>query len=377
MTLLLVTDAWHPQVNGVVRALDLTMTHLHAKGMDVELIAPDQYRTIPCPTYPEIRLAMVRYRTIAKRIDALRDRLTHVHIATEGPLGQKVRKYCRRHGLAFTTSFHTRFPDYLALRSWIHADWIWPMMARFHNGGACTMVATERLGNELSGRGFAKTHRWPLGVDTALFTHYGPSHPAFEGMARPIRLYVGRVAIEKNLEALLELPQKGITVIVGGGPDFELLSKRYPNAVFLGPKHGEELASLYRGADFFVFPSRSETFGLVMIEALACGTPVAAFPVQGPIDIIGPQDKGIHRGRRPIGALDEHLGAAIHKALRVDAADCVAEASHYAWDACTDRFVAGLVTLDGETPALAASPSSERAQRLAPRPRNRPSPIAA
>ncbi|WP_265562024.1 glycosyltransferase family 4 protein [Sphingomicrobium arenosum] len=349
MTVLIVTDAWHPQVNGVVRALEKTIEQLRASGTHVELVSPDQYRTIPCPTYPEIRLAMVRYATIAARLDALGDRVTHVHIATEGPLGQKVRRYCRRKGLAFTTSFHTRFPDYVAMRSWCPADWVWPLVARFHAAGARTMVATDRLGNELRTRGVKRLHRWPLGVDTDLFTPDRAPHPLLADLPRPIRLYVGRVAIEKNVEALLTLPQRGSTVIVGGGPDLDQLRARYPHALFLGPRFGEELASLYVGADVFVFPSRTDTFGLVMVEALACGTPVAAFPVQGPLDIVGAKGRGMHGSRRPVGALGDRLGAAIQHALKANRADCVAEARHYGWDRCTQAFRAGLVPLRGGT----------------------------
>ncbi|WP_343346277.1 glycosyltransferase family 1 protein [Sphingomicrobium sp. XHP0239] len=363
MTILIVTDAWHPQVNGVVRALDMTARELRAAGHTVEILSPDGYRTIPCPTYPEIRLAMVRYRTIAKRLDTIRHRLTHVHIATEGPLGRKVRRYCRRHGMAFTTSFHTRLPDYVAMRSWLSADWIWPSVARFHSAAARTMVATERLGRELVERGIPRVERWPLGVDTSLFHPGHAPHPALAGLPRPLRLYVGRVAVEKNLEALLDLPQRGSTVVVGGGPDLEMLSRRYPQCHFLGPKHGEELASLYCGADVFVFPSRSDTFGLVMIEALACGTPVAAFPVRGPIDIVGPEGTGIHDGRRIIGSLDERLGAAIHHALRANAADCVAEARRYAWSACTRRFLAALVPVDGSSSAESRAQPSPKGWR--------------
>jgi glycosyltransferase involved in cell wall biosynthesis len=210
------------------------------------------------------------------------------------------------------------------------------------------MVATRLLADEIAARGLLQSHRWPLGVDGAQFNPNVPPHPAMATLKRPIQLYVGRVAIEKNLAAFLEIKNKGSKVVVGDGPDLVTLWARFPHATFLGPLHGEALASAYTGADVFVFPSLTDTFGLVNVEALACGLPVAAFPVRGPIDIIGPDGRGVHGGDRPIGALNEDLGRAITLALQADRQACVAEARHYDWETCTDAFERGLVPVGGE-----------------------------
>lgn len=356
-TILLATDAWHPQVNGVVRALEATIRCLRERGQIVHVISPDQFRTIPCPSYPTIRLAVTRYKAFAKRLDPLLPEIDHVHIATEGPIAALTRRWCMQHGLAFTTSFHTRLADYIAMRTSIRVDWVWGFIARFHATAARTMTATRPLAEELNERGIERVHHWPLGVDTTCFKLEGPRHAELEDLPRPLRLYVGRVAIEKNLDALLALDQPGSTVIVGDGPDLAKLAARYPNAHFLGARHGEELAALYRSADVFVFPSRSETLGLVMLEALACGTPVAAYPVHGPLDVVGPHGRGVHGGQNRIGALHEDLGTAIERAQQADPQACVAEARRYDWQACTQRFVAGLVPA---RPGVQAEPCRAR-----------------
>lgn len=341
--ILIATDAWYPQVNGVVRALDATRRELIERGWTVKVVSPDQYRTMPCPTYPEIRLALGAGWTVARRLDPILDRLTHVHIATEGPIGKAVRRWCLRRGISFTTSFHTRFPDYVALRTGLSADWFWPIMRRFHGAAARTLAVTPSLAEELVGRGIPNVHIWPLGVDTAMFCPGLAPDPTMAHLPCPIRLYVGRVAVEKNLEELLRLKGAGSTVIVGDGPDRATLEARFPEAHFLGARHGVELAACYAAADVFVFPSLTDTFGLVNIEALASGVPVAAFPVRGPVDILGLKECGIHGGIAPIGALDADLGRAVERALAADRAACVAEASHYDWGRCTDRFLEGLV----------------------------------
>jgi glycosyltransferase involved in cell wall biosynthesis len=338
--IVLATDAWHPQANGVVRSLSTTAEHLRRRGHEVEVIDPSLFWTMPCPTYSEIRLALGCKRAVGRFLDE--EDLDAIHIATEGPIGWAARNWCAKRGRRFTTSFHTRFPDYVAVRSGIPAEWIWAVMRRFHGAAERTFVVTRTLGDELRARGIKHTHLWPLGVDLDQFNLDVPPHPALAGLPRPILLNVGRVAVEKNIEAFLNLDCPGTKVVVGGGPALDQLRARFPDVMFLGPKRGAELASTYTAADVFVFPSRTDTFGLVNIEALACGLPVAAFPVAGPIDILGSLGVGTHGGKRRIGALDDDLGRAIGKALSADRAAAGAEARNYSWDICTDRFIAGL-----------------------------------
>ena len=354
MKIALATDAWHPQVNGVVRALSTTVDRLRGRGHIVETITPDRFWTVPCPTYGEIRLALGCGRRVARMLDTASP--DAVHLATEGPIGWAARKWCLANGVAFTTSFHTRFPDYAALRTRLPADWFWPMLRRFHGPATRILVATHLLADEIAGRGLSQTHHWPLGVDDAQFHPGVPPHPAMAKLRHPIQLYVGRVAIEKNLAAFLDNDHKGSKVVVGDGPDLVALWARFPRVTFLGPLHGETLASAYTGADVFVFPSFTDTFGLVNIEALACGLPVAAYPVRGPIDIIGRSGCGVHGGEQPIGALDDDLGRAIAQALRADPEACIAEAAYYDWDRCTDAFESGLVVREPAriAPSLAA-----------------------
>jgi glycosyltransferase involved in cell wall biosynthesis len=338
--IVLATDAWHPQVNGVVRALSTTVEHLRKRGHEVAVIEPSLFWTVPCPTYAEIRLALGCRRSVARILDE--ENPDAVHIATEGPIGWAARAWCVKRKRPFTTSFHTRFPDYVSVRSGIPPEWVWAVMRRFHNAAERTFVVTKTLGDELQVRGIPNIHLWPLGVDLEQFHPDVPPHPLLADLPRPILLNVGRVAVEKNIEAFLGLDVAGSKVVVGGGPALEQLKARYPTATFLGPKHGAELASAYAAADVFVFPSRTDTFGLVNIEALACAVPIAAYPVAGPIDILGPTGVGIHGGARRIGALDEDLARAIAKALTADRGAAVAEARKYTWEICTDRFVAGL-----------------------------------
>jgi glycosyltransferase involved in cell wall biosynthesis len=338
--IVLATDAWHPQVNGVVRTLSMTVDHMREAGHDVEVIEPGRFRTLPCPTYPEIRLALGCGRQVARVLDQIRP--DRIHISTEGPIGWAVRSWCLKNGRHFTTAFHTRFPDYVSIRTGIPAEWIWKLMRRFHGAADRTFTATATLAAELNEHGLTRTHHWPRGVDLSQFNPAVPPHPAFAELPRPILLNVGRVAVEKNIEAFLELDVPGNKVVVGGGPALERMRARYPDVLFLGSKHGAELAACYAAADVFVFPSRTDTFGLVNIEALACGVPVAAHPVAGPIDILGIDDKGMHGGLRPIGALNEDLAKAVAAALRASRKAAAAEARHYSWEACTERFVDGL-----------------------------------
>jgi glycosyltransferase involved in cell wall biosynthesis len=337
----LVSDAWAPQVNGVVRTLTTTVERLRARGHAVEMLTPDQFRTVPCPSYPEIRLALGSGRAVAARLASARAEA--IHIATEGPLGWAARRWCIDRGIPFTTSFHTRFPDYVAMRSRLPADWFWPIVRRFHGPAARIFVATETLARELAERGLPHTHRWSRGADLDLFAPDTAPLPEMADLPRPVMLSVGRVAVEKNVEAFLSTRIGGTKVVVGDGPARAMLEKRFPDALFLGALHGVRLAAAYAAADLFVFPSRTDTFGLVMIEALASGVPVAGFPVRGPIDIIGLTGAGLLGGGGRIGALDVDLVSAMRRALSVDRATCAAEGRRYGWDRCTDQFFAGLV----------------------------------
>ena len=291
MKLVLATDAWFPQVNGVVRSLSTTVGLLRERGHDIDVIAPDSFVTVPMPGYASIRLAVAPRFGVRRRLDALRPDI--VHIATEGPIGWAARSWCLSRGVPFTSAFHTRFPDYAAVRTGISAERFWPIMRRFHAPSSAVLVSTRSLASELQRRGIAQTTPWSRGIDHTLFRPEGVRHPAMLGLPGPVLLNVGRVAAEKNLEAFLDAPVPGTKVVVGDGPALAALQRRYPKAVFLGALAGEELASAYRAADCFVFPSRTDTFGLVIIEALACGVPVAAYPVAGPIDILGGEAAGV------------------------------------------------------------------------------------
>ena len=340
MKIVIATDAWHPQVNGVVRSLATTAERLQRRGYDVLVLEPGRFRTVPCPTYPEIRLALgcgSAVRRVLREFDP-----DAIHISTEGPIGWAARNWCMRHGRHFTTAFHTRFPDYVSIRTGIPAEWIWKMMRRFHGAAGRTFTATGALADEIRSHGIVRTHHWPRGVDLEQFNTNVAPHPAMAGLPRPLMLNVGRVAVEKNIEAFLDCPVPGTKVVVGDGPALPSFKRRYPEVAFLGAKHGEELAACYAAADVFVFPSRTDTFGLVNIEALACGVPVAAYPVPGPGDILGPEERGTHGGSKRIGALDEDLAAAVRRALTADRPAAAAEARHYGWERCTDLFLDGL-----------------------------------
>jgi glycosyltransferase involved in cell wall biosynthesis len=340
--LVLATDAWHPQVNGVVRSLSTTVEHLRRDGHEVIVIEPAQFRTVPCPTYSEIRLALLCRRKVHRMLE--QEQPDAIHIATEGPIGWAVRNWCIRRRRRFTTSFHTRFPDYVSVRSGVPESWGWGVMRRFHGPAERTFVVTPTLADELGTQRITPTHRWPLGVDLDQFNPDVLPHRAMAHLPRPILINVGRVAVEKNIEAFLDLDVPGSRVVVGGGPALAKLKANYKDVLFLGPKHGTELASAYAAADVFVFPSLTDTFGLVNIEALACGVPIAAYPVPGPLDILGPDGLGTHGGSRPIGALDDDLAKAVRRALNADRQAAVEEASHYSWDRCTSLFVEGLAT---------------------------------
>ena len=323
-TVLIVTDAWHPQVNGVVRTLTAMAEAARGFGVEVSFLTPQSFRTFAMPSYPDLRLALPYPAKIAQLIEAAKP--DSIHIATEGPIGFMVRRYCRKHGLPFTTSFHTRFPEYVSARSSIPESWVWRVLRWFHRPSRAVMAATPALAAELRSRGFRNVVLCSRGVDTKLF------HPRAADLCLPVPVFlsVGRVAVEKNLEAFLELDLPGTKLVVGDGPARPALERRFPDTVFLGARHGEELAEIYAAADVFVFPSKTDTFGLVLLEALASGLPVAAFPVTGPRDVIG---------SAPVGVLDDDLRAACLEALQVSREDCVEFAATHTWQASARVFV--------------------------------------
>jgi len=327
--ILIVTDAWRPQVNGVVRTLETLGQNLTAIGHEVRYFEPSGFRTVPCPTYPEIRLALPTGGKLGRIIEDFRPHA--IHIATEGPLGITARRYCTRHGLAFTTSFHTRYPEYVHARTRIPTELTYRLLRWFHGPAHRVMVATLSLRDELSARGFNHVELWSRGVNLDLF------HPRAKDwltLPRPIWLYVGRVAVEKNVAAFLSLDIAGTKLVIGDGPQLDELRATYPDAVFAGLKFGEDLAKYYAACDVFVFPSRTDTFGLVIVEALASGIPVAAFPVQGPADIIGDA---------PVGSLDEDLRAAADRALQSsDPEACRRHAMRYSWETSARQFLSNL-----------------------------------
>lgn len=335
--IVIVTDAWMPQMNGVVRTLTTTVDLLRTRGHDVLVVAPDAFRSAPCPTYPEIRLALARPARVAKAISEFAP--DAIHIATEGPLGFMARRLCLRRGWPFTTAYHTQFPAYIARRTRLPESWFWRYIRWFHQPATRVMVATDSIRAELAVHGLDKVHRWSRGVDLAQFSPVAERPVEFAALERPIQLYVGRVAVEKNITAFLQSRHPGAKVVVGDGPELASLKRRFPEAVFLGKRAGAMLAGCYAGADVFVFPSRTDTFGLVIVEALACGTPVAAFPVPGPVDIVTER----------CGALSDDLDRAIDAALFCKREDCVARGREFSWEAATDQFLAGLTDLPTET----------------------------
>jgi glycosyltransferase involved in cell wall biosynthesis len=330
MRILVATDAWQPQVNGVVRTLTMVAEAGKALGAEFSFLTPESFRTVAMPSYRDLRLALPAPARIARLIAAAAP--DSIHIATEGPIGLLVRRYCRKHHLPFTTSFHTRFPEYVSARAPIPEAWVWATLRWFHGAATAVLAATPALASELRERGFANVVLWPRGVDNALFR----PRDVDLCLPEPVFLSVGRVAVEKNLEAFLDLDLPGTKVIVGDGPARPALAQKYPQAVFLGQLHGEALAQVYAAADVFVFPSRTDTFGLVLLEALASGLPVAAFPVAGPRDVIG---------TAPVGVLSVDLRAACIKALEIPRPSCVAFATGHTWEACARAFIDNMVEL--------------------------------
>ncbi len=332
MKILIVSDAWLPQINGVVRTLQRTTAELRQRGHDVDVIGPDRFRTIPCPTYPEIRLAIDALWKLPTMIrDANPDA---IHIATEGPLGLIGRRYCIKRSLPFTTSYHTQFPEYVYARCRLPVSVSYRFMRRFHGAAATVMVATPSMQKSLETRGFTSIARWSRGVDTDVFRPAAdPKDRDFLNLPRPIHLYVGRVAVEKNIRQFLSLDLPGSKLVVGDGPQLAALKEEFPQAVFVGAKTGEDLVRHYQSADVFVFPSRTDTFGLVLLEAMACGVPVAAYPVPGPIDVVGDEK---------VGALSEDLAAAVQKAVALSGQACRDFALSYSWEKAVDQFLNNL-----------------------------------
>jgi glycosyltransferase involved in cell wall biosynthesis len=346
MRILIATDAWHPQVNGVVRTLTSLAKSASALGAEIVFLTPDGFPSLAVPTYPGLRMAWPNRREIARRIEAVAP--DAIHIATEGPIGWAARAYCIRRKLAFTTSYTTRFPEYIAVRSIIPAAVSYAVLRHFHAAAAMTMVATASLKQELSARGFRKLGAWTRGVDTELFN---PADPAELDLPRPIFMTVGRVAVEKNLEAFLALKLPGSKVVIGDGPQRAALQQRYPKVRFLGEKIGKELSAHFAAADVFVFPSLTDTFGVVQLEALGCGTPVAAFPVMGPKDVIADH---------PVGALDQDLRSACIRALGMSREACRRFALERSWENSARQFIGNLCTLQ---PSRSPRPARRMAAR--------------
>jgi glycosyltransferase involved in cell wall biosynthesis len=328
MRIMIVTDAWFPQTNGVVSTLSQTSAWLRRFGHEVKMITPRDFRSVACPTYPEIRLSLLPYRGVRRSILAFSPQA--LHIATEGPLGLAARRFCLRHGMRFTTSYHTQFPQYLRARFPIPLELSYRALRWFHGAAVRCMVSTASVRRDLATHGFDNLATWRRGVDTELFK---PTLKGFLGLPRPIAAYVGRVAVEKNVDAFLGMEWHGSKIVIGDGPERTRLQHQYPGVTFAGYRFGEDLAAHLAAADVMVFSSRTDTFGLVNLEAMACGVPVAAYPVTGPIDVV---EDGI------TGALDTDLAAAALRALDIDPKACRDRALKSGWDVCSREFESNL-----------------------------------
>ena len=339
MRIAIVTDAWHPQVNGVVRTLTAMRRELEVLGHQVLIVSPDLFYSMPCPTYPEIRLAFASTGAVGRMLEDFSPQA--IHLATEGPVCLAARRWCLMRDFPFTTAYHTQFPDYVAARTGVNPEWVWRYIQWFHTPAQSILVSTPSVAAELARHGLTRTRRWGRGVDLSMFGTVAPD-AEIRALPGPVQLYVGRVAVEKNIEAFLRASHPGTKVVVGDGPALTQLKADYPDALFLGPRFGEALAAIYAAADVFVFPSRTDTFGLVMIEAMASGTPVAAYPVTGPVDVL----------RADVGAMDDDLDRAIAAALTRDRAACRAYGQGFTWAASAQQFLSALVPVSDE--ALAA-----------------------
>lgn len=325
MRIAIVTDTWEPEINGVVTTLKATAQCLRGNGHDVQIVSVENLPTFACPTYPELRLAYKPYSKIAAALEALEPDC--IHIATEGPMGLAARRYCLKHGLEFTTAYHTRFPEYLCARSRLPLALSYRWLKWFHGPSKAVMAPTPRIKEVLVQRGFKNVVLWGRGVD---IDHFKPAEPDYSCIERPLYLYVGRVAVEKNIEAFLRIDLPGTKWVIGDGPQREALQKSYPQVRFLGAKPHRDLPSYYNCADVFVFPSLTDTFGLVLVEAMACGIPVAAYPVEGPIDVVAHGKSGI---------LDRDLTRACFNALALSRAEVRAHALGYSWESATRQFL--------------------------------------
>lgn len=328
MKILIISDAWEPQVNGVVRTLKMTSRQLGHLGHEVHFITPSLFKSIPCPTYPEISLAITTSSRIASLIDSIKPDC--LHIATEGPLGWLARSVAIKRGWPFTTSYHSRFPEYVNIRFKIPTSWSYNLFKYFHNAAKANLAPTPAIVNDLKNRGFNSPRLWSRGVDFGTFNISGPKIPRSES---PIFLHVGRLAVEKQVDEFLKLDLPGEKWVAGDGPERERLQKSYPNVRWFGMLDGPSLASLYRTADVFVFTSVTDTFGLVMLESMACGTPVAAFPVPGPIDVVAPDESGV---------LDNDLRSACMKALDISRSSVLAHAQSFSWERASNQFLSAL-----------------------------------
>jgi glycosyltransferase involved in cell wall biosynthesis len=322
------TDAWPPHMCGISHTLVRITDMLKERGHEVLVLYPEMFGNVPCPTYTEIKLAVLPGRAVAKKLDEFAP--DAVHIPVEGPIGYAARSWCLKRGYPFTTSFTTKFPEYIRKRTGLPEGPMYTMYRKFHGKAARTMVATPSLKAELEGIGFKNLVFWGRGVDADLFR---PRDKSFLDLPRPIAVYMGRVAVEKNIEAFLDLDLPGSKLVVGDGPAMDKLMKKYPNAVFVGRKSGEELAKHLAASDVFVFPSLTDTFGIVMIEAMACGLPVAAYPTVGPKDLVV---DGV------TGKLSDDLKTAVEGALKMDPAACREHALHYTWERSLEQFLDNL-----------------------------------
>lgn len=328
--LLIITDAWKPQINGVVRVLETLCQKLAERGHVTEIISPQRFLTVPCPSYPEIPLSLFPGRRLSGMIDDFCP--DAIHIATEGPLGNAARRYCLKHNLPFTTAYHTKFPEYVHARTRLPLNWLYAVMKRFHAPSKAIMAPSASVYRELTVRGFGNARQWSHGVDSDKFC---PGDKGFLDLPRPILMFVGRIAVEKNLPAFLQLDYPGSKVVVGNGPDRDRLMRKYPDVHFLIAHGDDELSRYFSAADVFVFPSRTDTFGLTMIEAMACGVPVAAFPVTGPLDVLGLTGPG----ETDAGCLDEDLSHAVTRAITKASEDCRTHALQFSWDRVADEFL--------------------------------------
>ncbi len=332
MKIVIATDAWRPQVNGVVRTYENVSEELIRMGHDVRFITPQDFKTIPCPTYPSIRLALLPGRKVSRLLKRIKP--DAVHVATEGPIGTAARRYCLKHNISFTTSYHTQFPEYIKARVPIPLSWSYAYIRRFHEKAAHTFVPTNHMKQRLEENGFKNVVIWSRGVNSEIFK---PRDKSFLDLPRPIFVHMGRIAVEKNIEAFLSLDLPGSKLIIGDGPYLEKLKQKFPDAHYTGYKFGEELAQHVAASDVFVFPSLTDTFGIVLLEAMACGLPVAAYPVTGPIDVVKNGFSGI---------LSDNLKRACLDAMKLNSEDCIDYSSKFTWHNSAQTFLENLAPIE-------------------------------